>query len=173
MQQVYGYSPMRAGFAYVPLAVSVAAGAGIASSLIAKMAARPVLITGLVITVTGLLLIWRAPADGSYAVDLLAPFLALGLGCGMVYVTLQIAAFVGISEAAAGVGARLTTPARRPVGRSGSPSSRPSPTAGSPPGWLLPAVTSSCCGMLRRRPTIVRSWPPPASASSRCSSRRS
>jgi len=107
MQQVYGYSPMRAGFAYVPLAVSVAAGAGIASSLITKMAARPVLITGLVITVTGLLLIWRAPADGSYAVDLLAPFLALGLGCGMVYVTLQIAAFVGISEAAAGVGAGL------------------------------------------------------------------
>jgi EmrB/QacA subfamily drug resistance transporter len=107
MQQVDGYSPTTAGFAYVPLAICVAAGAGIASSLIAKVAARPVLIAGLVITVTGLLLLWRAPAGGGYAVDLLAPFVLLGLGCGMVYVTLQIAAFVGISGEEAGVGAGL------------------------------------------------------------------
>jgi hypothetical protein len=42
---------------------------------------------GLVITVAGLLLLWRAPADGNYAVDLLPAFLALGLGSGMVFVT--------------------------------------------------------------------------------------
>jgi EmrB/QacA subfamily drug resistance transporter len=107
MQQVDGYSPTTAGFAYVPLAVCVAAGAGIASSLIAKVAARRVLIVGLVITVAGLLLLWRAPAGGGYAVDLLAPFVLLGLGCGMVYVTLQIAAFVGIGGEEAGVGAGL------------------------------------------------------------------
>lgn len=107
MQQVYGYSPMKAGFAYVPLAVSVAAGAGIASGLITRMAARPVLVTGLMVTITGLLLLWRAPADGSYAVNLLPAFLALGLGCGMCFVTLQIAAFVGISEEEAGLGAGL------------------------------------------------------------------
>ncbi|MET7616368.1 MFS transporter [Streptomyces sp. NPDC005408] len=107
MQQVYGYSPMQAGFAYVPLAVSVAVGAGIASALITKVAARPVLISGLVVTVSGLLLLWRAPADGRYALDILPAFLALGLGCGMVFVTLQIAAFVGISDEEAGVGAGL------------------------------------------------------------------
>ncbi|MGP3974060.1 MFS transporter [Streptomyces sp. 8N114] len=107
MQQVYGYSPMKAGFAYVPLAVAVAAGAGIASGLITKVAARPVLITGLMVGVAGLLLLWRAPADGGYALDLLPAFLALGLGCGMVFVTLQIAAFTGISSEEAGVGAGL------------------------------------------------------------------
>jgi predicted MFS family arabinose efflux permease len=107
MQQVYGYSPLKAGFAYVPLAVSVAVGAGIASGLITKMAARPVLIAGLVITITGLLLLWRAPADGGYATDLLPPFVALGLGCGMVFVTLQITAFVGIGDEEAGAGAGL------------------------------------------------------------------
>jgi predicted MFS family arabinose efflux permease len=80
MQHVYGYSPLRAGFAYVPLAVCVAAGAGIASGLITRLAARPVLIAGLVATIAGLLLLWRAPAGGGYAVDLLAPFLVLGLG---------------------------------------------------------------------------------------------
>ncbi|WP_431043134.1 MFS transporter [Streptomyces sp. P1-3] len=107
MQYVYGYAPMKAGFAYVPLAVSVAVGAGIASGLITKVAARPVLIAGLALTVTGLLLMWRAPVGGSYAVDLLPAFLALGLGCGMCFVTLQIAAFVGIGEEEAGLGAGL------------------------------------------------------------------
>jgi EmrB/QacA subfamily drug resistance transporter len=107
MQQVYGYAPMKAGFAYVPLAVSVAVGAGVASALITRMAARPVLIAGLLGTVSGLLLLWRAPADGAYATHLLVPFVLLGLGCGMVFVTLQIAAFVGIAEAEAGLGAGL------------------------------------------------------------------
>ncbi|MYW03992.1 MFS transporter [Streptomyces sp. SID3343] len=107
MQQVYGYSPTKAGFAYVPLAVAVAVGAGVASGLITKVAARPVLIAGLALTIAGLLLMWRAPADGSYVVDLLPAFLALGLGCGMCFVTLQIAAFVGITDEEAGLGAGL------------------------------------------------------------------
>ncbi|MYS87576.1 MFS transporter [Embleya scabrispora] len=107
MQQVYDYTPLRAGFAYVPLAVCVAIGAGVASGLITKVAARPVLIAGLAITTVGLLLLWRAPVDGSYPVDVLPAFIALGLGCGMCFVTLQIAAFVGIGEEEAGMGAGL------------------------------------------------------------------
>ncbi|HEX2315207.1 MAG TPA: MFS transporter [Thermomonospora sp.] len=107
MQQVYGYSPMRAGFAYVPLAVAVAAGAGVASGMVARTAARTVLAAGLAVTLAGLLLMWRAPAGGHYAVDLLPAFVLLGLGCGMVFVTLQIAALAGIGEHDAGVGAGL------------------------------------------------------------------
>jgi MFS family permease len=107
MQVVYGYSPLKAGFAYVPLAISVATGAGVASGVITKVAARPVLIAGLLGTVAGLFLLWRAPVGGSYAVDLLPAFLALGIGVGMCYVTLQIAAFVGISGETAGIGAGL------------------------------------------------------------------
>jgi predicted MFS family arabinose efflux permease len=107
MQVVYGYSPLKAGFAYVPLGICVAAGAGIASGMITKVAARPVLIAGLLATVAGLILLWRAPVGGSYLVDLLPAFLIFGVGCGICYVTLQIAAFVGISGETAGIGAGL------------------------------------------------------------------
>lgn len=107
MQQVYGYSPLKAGFAYVPLAFCVAAGAGVASGLTAKFSARVLVMAGLVLTITGLLLLWQASVDGSYAMNLLPPFILLGLGCGMVFVTLQIAAFVGVSDEHAGVGAGL------------------------------------------------------------------
>src|SRR5215207_4219562 len=64
MQQVWGYSPMRTGFAYIPLALAVVAGAGIASAMITRLAARPVLIAGMVVMIAGLLLLWRAPVDG-------------------------------------------------------------------------------------------------------------
>lgn len=107
MQQAFGYSAMKAGFAYVPLAIAVVVGAGLASSLVAKIAARSVLVAGLVVTIAGLLLVWRAPADGGYASDLLPAFVLLGLGCGACYVTLQIAAFVGVSDEEAGLGAGL------------------------------------------------------------------
>jgi EmrB/QacA subfamily drug resistance transporter len=107
MQQVYGYSPMRAGFAYVPLAIAVVTGAGVASAMITKLAARPVLVAGMAVMIAGLLLMWRAPADGGYLVDLLPAFVLVGLGCGLVLVTLQIAAFVGVSDEEAGLGAGL------------------------------------------------------------------
>jgi EmrB/QacA subfamily drug resistance transporter len=107
MQQVFGYSPLVAGFAYVPLGIAVAMGAWLASSLLGKMPARPVLIAALVISVAGLLLLWRAPAGGSYLIDLLPGFLLLGLGNGACFVTLQIAAFVGVSNEEAGLGAGL------------------------------------------------------------------
>ncbi|MFJ8885549.1 MFS transporter [Streptomyces sp. NPDC102402] len=107
MQDVFGYSPLEAGFAYVPLAACVAAGAGVASVLVTKAAPRTLVLAGLGLAVSGLLLLSRAPADGSYAVDLLAPFVLLGLGCGIVFVTLQIAAFAGVPDEEAGVGAGL------------------------------------------------------------------
>ena len=105
MQNVYGYSPLTAGFAYVPLALGIVLAAGTASWLVTKVAARPVLVAGLALTVGGLLLLWRAPIGGSYLLDLLPALIVLGLGCGTCYVTLQIAAFTGISDAEAGLGA--------------------------------------------------------------------
>jgi EmrB/QacA subfamily drug resistance transporter len=107
MQQVYGYSALEAGFAYVPLAATIVLGAGLASWLVTRFAARPVLIIGITLTVVGLLLLWRAPVGGTYLVDLLPALLSLGFGCGICYVTLQIAAFAGISDAEAGVGAAV------------------------------------------------------------------
>jgi EmrB/QacA subfamily drug resistance transporter len=55
MQQVLGYSPVRTGLAYLPLAVIAAVGAGVGSTLVTKVAAKPVLITGLVLTTGGML----------------------------------------------------------------------------------------------------------------------
>ncbi|MFF4231226.1 MFS transporter [Streptomyces sp. NPDC001820] len=107
MQLVLDYSPVQAGLAYVPLAVIVSVGAGIASKLVTKVAARPVLVAGLALTASGMLMLWQLPADGSYAGDVLPAFLTAGLGLGMSFVPVQIAAFAGVDKAESGLAAGL------------------------------------------------------------------
>jgi EmrB/QacA subfamily drug resistance transporter len=96
MQQVLGYSPLRTGLAYVPLAVVVAVGAGIASNATAKAPAKAVLALGLLLV-----------AGGSYPAQILPAFLATGLGMGLSFVPLQIAAQAGVPAERAGLAAGL------------------------------------------------------------------
>ncbi|WP_069467348.1 MFS transporter, partial [Actinacidiphila rubida] len=107
MQQVLGYDALRTGLAYVPLAVSVGIGAGVASGLITRVPAKPVLLAGLAMAVGGLLLLARLPVDAGYADGLLPPFVMVGVGLGISFVPLQIAAAFGVPAREAGVAAGL------------------------------------------------------------------
>ncbi len=107
MQQVLDYSPLRTGLAYVPLAVIVAVGAGMASQLVAKVPAKVILLIGLALVLGGMLLLWRAPVDASYPVDLLPAFLITGFGLGLSFVPVQVVAFTGIEERESGLAAGL------------------------------------------------------------------
>jgi EmrB/QacA subfamily drug resistance transporter len=107
MQMVLDYSPMRAGLAYVPLALIVSVGAGVASKLVTKVAAKPVLVTGLALTAAGMLMLWRLPADSGYLTHVLPAFLTVGLGLGMSFVPVQIAAFTGVDKSESGLAAGL------------------------------------------------------------------
>ncbi|MFG3102879.1 MFS transporter [Streptomyces sp. NPDC048182] len=119
MQQVLGWSALRTGLAYVPLAVIVAVGAGVASQLVAKVAAKPVLLTGLTLTAAGMLLLSRAPSDASYAAGLLPAFLLSGLGLGLSFVPVQVAAFTGTQEDESGLSAGLINTAQEVGGALG------------------------------------------------------
>ncbi len=46
LQQVLGYEPLKAGFAYLPLALTIIVSAGVASQLVTKIGFKPVLVTG-------------------------------------------------------------------------------------------------------------------------------
>ncbi|MFG1810824.1 MFS transporter [Streptomyces sp. NPDC049040] len=107
MQQVLDYDALETGLAYVPLALAVVVGAGLAAGLVTKLPPRPVLVAGLSLSVAGLLLLARLPVHASYAVDVLPPFLAVGTGLGMSFVPLQIAAALGVPEEDSGIAAGL------------------------------------------------------------------
>ena len=107
MQQVLDYSALETGLAYLPLAIVVSVGAGVASGLVTKVAAKPVLVTGLVLSATGLLMLSQVPTDADYVKHLLPAFLVVGAGLGSSFVPLQIAAFVGVKEHESGLAAGL------------------------------------------------------------------
>ena len=46
MQQVLGYSPIKSGFSYLPLALTIIVSAGIASQLVTRIGFKPVLVAG-------------------------------------------------------------------------------------------------------------------------------
>jgi EmrB/QacA subfamily drug resistance transporter len=119
MQQVLQYSPLQTGLAYLPIAIIISVGAGLSQGLVKKVAAKPVLIAGLVLAIVGMMLLRRMPIDSHYLVDILPAFLIAGLGIGMSFVPLQVAAFHGSSEADSGLAAGLINTAQEAGGALG------------------------------------------------------
>ncbi len=107
MQQVLGYSPIKAGLSYLPLAVSIILSAGIASSLVTKVGFKPILATGMGLIALGLLWFTQISVDGSFLGDLLGPSLLAAVGLGFAFVPVTIAAVSGIEDREQGLASGL------------------------------------------------------------------
>jgi EmrB/QacA subfamily drug resistance transporter len=107
MQSVLGYSAIKAGLSYLPLAVTIVLAAGIASPLVTRIGFKPVLATGMVLISAGLLWFSQISADGSYVSDVLGPSLVAAAGLGFAFVPQTIAAVSGVAEHQAGLASGL------------------------------------------------------------------
>ncbi len=107
MQQVLGYSPLKAGFSYLPLAVTIIVSAGIASQLVTRVGFKPVLAAGNVLVAAGLVWFSQVSVDGSFLGDILGPSLLAAVGLGFSFVPATIAAVSGTTESDAGLASGL------------------------------------------------------------------
>ena len=107
MQQVLGYSPIKAGLAFLPMALGFVVVAGIASQLVNKVGFKPVLVAGMAILGGGLVWFSRVPVDASYPADILGPFLLGAVGGAAALVAITIAAVTGVEDREAGLGSGL------------------------------------------------------------------
>ena len=107
MQQVLGYSPIKAGLSYLPLAVSIILSAGIASQLVTKVGFKPILAAGLGLIALGLIWFTQISANGTYLGDILGPSLLAGIGLGFAFVPVTIAAVSGIADREQGLASGL------------------------------------------------------------------
>ncbi len=92
MQQVLGFSPIKTGVGYLAVALTSIVAAGVAQALVTRIGVKPVLTTGLALIAGGLVLFTQISVDGTYAGDLLAGFLMVGVGLGFSFVPISIAA---------------------------------------------------------------------------------
>jgi EmrB/QacA subfamily drug resistance transporter len=107
MQNVLGYSAIKAGLSYLPLAVSIIVAAGVASQLVTKVGFKAVLAAGMGLIAAGLLWFGQISPSGSFLSDLLGPMLLAAVGLGFAFVPQTIAAVSGIGEHEAGLASGL------------------------------------------------------------------
>jgi EmrB/QacA subfamily drug resistance transporter len=104
LQLVLGYSPLQVGLAFLPANLIMAVfSLGLSAKLVLRYGIRLPLATGLVLAAVGLVLFARAPVDGSFAIDVLPSMILLGLGAGMAFNPVLLAAMSDVSPSEAGL----------------------------------------------------------------------
>ena len=107
MQQVLGLSALQTGAGYLAVALTAIISAGVAQALVTRAGVKPVLIVGVILMGLGNLWFTQVSPDGSYWIDLLPGFFAIGVGLGFSFVPLSIAALAGVTSQEAGLASGL------------------------------------------------------------------
>jgi EmrB/QacA subfamily drug resistance transporter len=107
VQDVLHYSPLKAGFAFVPITVGIVIGAALAQPLIRSVGPRAVPVGGILLAALGLILLSRIPTDGSYVRDLLPGLAVMSIGMGLTFVPITLIATTGLDPADAGLASGL------------------------------------------------------------------
>src|SRR5688572_25265315 len=104
LQLVLEYSPLEVGLAYLPGTIIWGASSLLLSDrLVMRYGIKTPLLVGLGLMTLALVLLARTPVDGSWAIDILPATLALGLGAGIAFNPILLAAMSGVSQEQAGL----------------------------------------------------------------------
>ena len=104
LQLVLGYSPLQIGLAFLPGNLIMGAlSIGLSAKLVMRYGIKKPLTVGLLTASAGLALLVRAPVDGTFAVDVLPSMILLGLGAGIAFNPVLLAAMGDVDPTEAGL----------------------------------------------------------------------
>jgi EmrB/QacA subfamily drug resistance transporter len=112
LQQVLGYSPIKAGLAFLPMTVCIVLTTAIVSRAVIRVGAKPLLLAGMACLTVGLVLLKDVSVDGTYASVMLAPSLLVAIGMGLSFVPATLLAVSGVDSAEAGLASGLVNTSR-------------------------------------------------------------
>jgi EmrB/QacA subfamily drug resistance transporter len=107
VQQVLGYSALKAGLTFLATAGTVIPVAGLSQALVTRIGVRPVLTVGLALMTGGMLWYAQIPVHGHFAGDLLPGYLLVGIGMAFSFIPMSIAALAGVEAREAGLASGL------------------------------------------------------------------
>jgi EmrB/QacA subfamily drug resistance transporter len=113
VQEVLGYSALRAGLAFLPVTLGIIAGAGLSNLLIRRVGVRAVGISGMSIAAVGLLVLSRIPVHGTYLGDLLPGLMIMAFGMGLTFVPITLIATTNVAAEDAGLASGLLNTAQQ------------------------------------------------------------
>jgi EmrB/QacA subfamily drug resistance transporter len=104
LQLVLHYSPLKVGLAFLPSNLIMGAlSIGVSARLVMRYGIKAPLGVGLLIASIGLALFARAPVDGSFVTDVLPSMLLLGVGAGIAFNPVLLAAMSEVAPEEAGL----------------------------------------------------------------------
>ncbi len=115
LQEVLGFSPTKAGLAFVPMALCIALFAGISGPLTARVGAHRLVGLGMAIDAVGLYLFSRLGGGATFA-SLMPGFVLFGAGSGLMNVPLVNAALGAMPRDRAGIASALLNNSREVAG---------------------------------------------------------
>ncbi|MGH3695978.1 MAG: MFS transporter [Pseudonocardiaceae bacterium] len=104
MQLVLGYSPLEVGLAFLPANLIMGAfSLGLSERIVLRFGIRAPLAIGMLCVAASLALFARAPVAGDYALDVLPGMILLGLGMGISFNPVLLAAMSEVEPSEAGL----------------------------------------------------------------------
>ena len=112
MQLVLGYSPMQVGLGFLPANVIMAIfSLGLSARIVMRFGIRKSLAVGLLMAAGGLALFARAPVDRQFVADVLPGMLLLGVGAGIAFNPMLLAAMSDVSPSESGLASGIVNTA--------------------------------------------------------------
>jgi EmrB/QacA subfamily drug resistance transporter len=104
LQLVLGYTPLQVGLAFLPgNLVMGALSLGFSAKIVMRFGIKRPLAVGLCLAALGLLLFARAPIDGQFVVDVLPGMVLLGIGAGIAFNPVLMAAMSDVAPEESGL----------------------------------------------------------------------
>ncbi len=108
LQQNLEFSPIQAGFAFLPMTFSIVIAATSASTkLLPKLGPRPLIAGGMMLAAIGLVMLTSIGVDTAYVTHVLPGILVIGAGMGMVFASAMATATFGVEPGDAGVASAM------------------------------------------------------------------
>ncbi len=113
LQDVLRFTPLEAGFAFLPTAAGIAIGAGITSRLVGRIGSRVPMTLGALLVAVGLFWLSGVTVHAGYASHVLGPLVVLAVGLGGVFVSTSVTAISGVTFDDSGLASALLNVGRQ------------------------------------------------------------
>jgi MFS family permease len=107
VQDVLGYSPLRAGLSFLPVTAGIILSSQFAARSLPRLGPRRLMTTGALLAVAGLAWLTQVSVTSGYVDGLLAPMLIFAIGMGLLFVPLTVVAVSGVPPNEAGAASSL------------------------------------------------------------------
>jgi EmrB/QacA subfamily drug resistance transporter len=118
-QEVLGYSPVKTGLCFLVIPIVIALAATNVPRAVQRIGFKPIMVVGPLFVAAALFWFAHVRVNGNYVHDLLPGFILMGLGMGMNFISIAIAATSGVPARESGLASGILNTAQQVGGALG------------------------------------------------------